>query len=99
MSKTYEEIKQRVLNNTDINVDKREGSFLNNMASPLSYELAKLTREINNSINDTDSLKGKQLLLSLEDEITQRQADRTKMSEYESNFLQKKYVYLNNIFS
>ena len=29
MSKTYEEIKQRVLNNTDINVDKREGSFLN----------------------------------------------------------------------
>ena len=56
-----------------------------------SYELAKLTREINNSINDTDSLKGKQLLLSLEDEITQRQADRTKMSEYELNFLQKKY--------
>ena len=56
-----------------------------------SYELAKLTREINNSINDTDSLKGKQLVLSLEDEITQRQADRTKMSEYELNFLQKKY--------
>ena len=32
MSKTYEEIKQRILNNTDIDVDKREGSFLNNMA-------------------------------------------------------------------
>ena len=56
-----------------------------------SYELAKLARDINKSINDTDSLKGKQLLLSLEDEITQRQADRTKMSEYELNFLQKKY--------
>ena len=51
MSKTYEEIKQRVLNNTDINVDKREGSFLNNMASPLSYELAKFYIEQQDLVN------------------------------------------------
>ena len=51
MSKTYEEIKQRVLNNTDINVDKREGSFLNNMASPLSYELAKFYMEQQDLVN------------------------------------------------
>ena len=41
MSKTYENIKQRILNNININIDKREGSFLNNMVSPISQELAK----------------------------------------------------------
>lgn len=51
MSKTYEEIKQRVLSNTNIDVDKREGSFLNNMASPLSYELAKFYIEQQDLIN------------------------------------------------
>lgn len=51
MSKTYEEIKQRVLNNTNIDVDKREGSFLNNMASPLSYELAKFYIEQQDLVN------------------------------------------------
>ena len=51
MSKTYEEIKQRILNNTDIDVDKREGSFLNNMASPLSYELAKFYIEQQDLVN------------------------------------------------
>lgn len=51
MSKTYEEIKQRVLNNTDIDVDKREGSFLNNMASPLCYELAKFYIEQQDLVN------------------------------------------------
>ena len=51
MSKTYEEIKQRVLNNTDINVDKREGAFLNNMASPLCYELAKFYIEQQDLVN------------------------------------------------
>lgn len=51
MSKTYEEIKQRVLSNTNIDVDKREGSFLNNMASPLSYELAKFYIEQQDLVN------------------------------------------------
>lgn len=51
MSKTYEEIKQRVLSNTNIDVDKREGSFLNNMASPLCYELAKFYIEQQDLVN------------------------------------------------
>lgn len=38
---TYEAIKQRVLENMDINIDKREGSFTSNMVSPLVEELAK----------------------------------------------------------
>ena len=40
-SQTYETIKQRILDNTNINIDKREGSFLNNQISPISEELAK----------------------------------------------------------
>lgn len=51
MSKTYENIKQRVLNNTNIDVDKREGSFLNNMASPLAYELARFYIEQQDLVN------------------------------------------------
>ena len=31
MSKTYENIKNRILDNMKIDIDKREGSFLNNM--------------------------------------------------------------------
>ena len=40
-NQTYEVIKQRILDNTNITIDKREGSFLSNMVSPLSQELAK----------------------------------------------------------
>ena len=38
---TYEAIKQRIFDNINIDIDKREGSFLSNMVSPLSEELAK----------------------------------------------------------
>lgn len=41
-TETYEEVLKRVLNNTNIDIDKREGSFLSNMASPLCYELSKV---------------------------------------------------------
>ena len=41
MSKTYENIKQRILENILLNIDKREGSFTHNMISPISEELAK----------------------------------------------------------
>ena len=41
MSKTYENIKQRILENILLNIDKREGSFTHNMISPISVELAK----------------------------------------------------------
>ena len=38
---SYETIKQRILSNIKSNLDKREGSFLDNMVSPISMELAK----------------------------------------------------------
>ena len=40
-NQTYEAIKQRIFDNINIGIDKREGSFLSNMVSPLSEELAK----------------------------------------------------------
>ena len=40
-NQTYENIKQRILDNIAIDIDKREGSFTSNMVSPLSQELAK----------------------------------------------------------
>ena len=40
-NQTYEVIKQRILDNIAIDIDKREGSFTSNMISPLSQELAK----------------------------------------------------------
>lgn len=40
-NQTYEVIKQRIFDNINIDIDKREGSFLSNMVSPLSEELAK----------------------------------------------------------
>lgn len=40
-NQTYENIRQRIFDNINIDIDKREGSFLSNMVSPLSEELAK----------------------------------------------------------
>ena len=40
-NQTYEIIKQRILDNIQVDIDKREGSFASNMISPLSEELAK----------------------------------------------------------
>ena len=40
-NQTYEVIKQRILDNINIDIDKREGSFISNMVSPLAEELAK----------------------------------------------------------
>lgn len=48
---TYETIKERVLENIDIGIDKREGSFINNMVSPLGVELAKTYMEFDNIFN------------------------------------------------
>ena len=45
MSNTYENIKKRMLDNIDIGIDKREGSFTQNMISPVSEELAKIYLE------------------------------------------------------
>lgn len=40
-NQTYETIRNRILDNTNIDIDKREGSFLSNMVSAISEELAK----------------------------------------------------------
>ena len=40
-NQTYEVIKQRILDNINIEIDKREGSFLSNMVAPIVEELAK----------------------------------------------------------
>ena len=40
-NQTYEVIKQRILDNINIDIDIREGSFTSNMISPLVEELAK----------------------------------------------------------
>ena len=40
-NQTYEVIKQRILDNINIDIDKREGSFTSNMIAPLVEELAK----------------------------------------------------------
>ena len=40
-NQTYEIIKQRILDNINVDIDKREGSFLSNMVSAISEELAK----------------------------------------------------------
>ena len=45
---TYEEIKKRILSSITIDIDKREGSFINDMISPLSVELAKTYIELDN---------------------------------------------------
>lgn len=48
---TYEAIKNRILLNIDDIVDKREGSFVNNMVSPVSVEFAKHYIELDNILS------------------------------------------------
>ena len=55
------------------------------------YELTKLTRNINNSIDDTQNIKGKQELKKLLSEINDIQAKGIQMSEYDLKYLQGKY--------
>lgn len=55
------------------------------------YELTKLTRNINNSIDDTQNIKGKQELKKLLNEINDIQAKGIQMSEYDLKYLQGKY--------
>ena len=50
-NQTYEAIKQRILDNIKLDIDKREGSFTQDLISPLSQELAKFYIEQNDLIN------------------------------------------------
>ena len=58
------------------------------------YELTKLTRDINNSIDDSDNILGKQKLRDLQEEINKLQESEVELSEYDVNYLQKKYDLL-----
>lgn len=55
------------------------------------YHLSQLTRDISNSIDDTDSIKGKQRLRDLMKEITDIQARGVELSEYDVDVLRKRY--------
>jgi uncharacterized phage protein gp47/JayE len=48
---TYEVIRQRMLNNMANDIDKREGSFVSNMVSPVGVEFAKYYIELDNILS------------------------------------------------
>ena len=55
------------------------------------YQLTKLTREINKTIDDTSNIANKKELRKLTEEINKIQKDGTKISEYDLSVLQKKF--------
>ena len=55
------------------------------------YELSKLTRDINKSIDESDNIKAKQELKKLTAEIAEIEASGEQLSEYELEHLRKKY--------
>ena len=55
------------------------------------HDLNRLNRDIENSILDTDNLRGKQRLRDLQKEINDLQAAGTELSEYDLDILDKKY--------
>ena len=56
-----------------------------------AYELSKLTRDIENSINDQDSIRAKKELQKLEDKIAAIKESGRAISENELELLQKEY--------
>ena len=55
------------------------------------YQLSKLNRDINNSIDDTDNIRSKQRLRDLQEQINDLQASDNQMSEYEIENLRRRY--------
>jgi hypothetical protein len=55
------------------------------------YELSKLNRDIGNSIDNTDSIKAKQALLELQEEINALEESGAEISKYDLDFLRQKY--------
>lgn len=55
------------------------------------YELSKLNRNIENSINNTDNIRAKERLRNLQEEINKYQAEGVQMTQYEVDYLNKKY--------
>ena len=62
------------------------------------YQLNKKNKKINDSIDDSTTVKSKQLLASLQDEINKKEAQGVKLSEYDLDVYQKRYeLYLAQI--
>ena len=55
------------------------------------YELSKLTRDINNSIDDTDNIAAKSKLRDLQKEINDLQESGVELSQYDLDQLRAKY--------
>ena len=55
------------------------------------YNLSKMTRDIQNSLNDVDNIKSKQKLLELQEEIYNLQESGAQMTQYEVNELRARY--------
>jgi len=54
------------------------------------YDLSKLTRDVNNSINNTNNIKGKERLKKLQEDILKAQREGTKLNEYDVGLLQRR---------
>ena len=54
------------------------------------YELNKLTRDVNNAIDNTDNIAGKQRLLKLQEDILKKQQDGEELTEYELGMFQRR---------
>ena len=55
------------------------------------YELTKLNRKITDSIDESSNVKAKQALRDLQKEINEYQKESNEMSQYDLDYLQKKY--------
>jgi hypothetical protein len=55
------------------------------------YELSKLTRDVNNSIDDMDTIRAKERLKEITQEIADIEASGKEVSQYEVDALRKKY--------
>jgi hypothetical protein len=59
------------------------------------YNLSKITRNINKTLDDTKIIAGKQRLNTLLSEINDLQASGVEMSKYDLEYLEAKYqLYL-----
>jgi hypothetical protein len=55
------------------------------------YQLSKLNRNINKTLNDSNIIAGKQKMKSLQQEINELQASGVELSKYDLDYLQAKY--------
>lgn len=54
------------------------------------YELNKLTRDVNNAIDNTDNIAGKERLLALQRDINDAMQEGSKVTEYDVGFMQRR---------